>query len=113
VEVVIGSANVWQALEATGMAAQTFAKRYKHQRAKCALGLPRRIGHPAQGQFRPGPGINDRHASPVHYHLHAEDNQHVLRIAAFPAARLPSLADSEVMLRELLQHFLNAFSAGG
>jgi CRISPR-associated protein Cmr6 len=104
-ETILSGRNVWQALDAVGTAAQAFAKRYKHQRAKCALGLPRRIGHPAQGQFRQGQGVGDRHSSPVHYHLHASGRDYVLRIAAFPSPRLPNLQDSEAMLQELLQHF--------
>jgi CRISPR-associated protein Cmr6 len=104
-ETVLSGRNVWQALDAVGSAAQAFAKRYKHERAKCALGLPRRIRHPAQGQFRPGQGVGDRHSSPVHYHLHASGKDYVLRIAAFPSPRLPNLQDSEAMLEELLRHF--------
>ncbi len=105
----VSTGNVWQALDAVGMAAQLFAKHYKHQRAKCALGLPRRIGNPAQGQFRPGQGVGDRHSSPVHYHLHPEGDDFVLRVAAFPASRLPNLKDSETILQDLLTHLVNSF----
>jgi CRISPR-associated protein Cmr6 len=112
VELVIPTTNIWQAIDTAGMVAQQFAKKYKHQREKSALGLPRRIGHPARGSFRPGPGVKDRHASPVHYHLHREGDRSVLRIAAFPAARLPSLPESEAMLVELLRHVVAAFAAG-
>jgi CRISPR-associated protein Cmr6 len=109
VELPVAAGNAWQAIDRAGMAAQLFAKRYKHQREKCALGLPRRIGHPAQGQFRPGQGVGDRHSSPVHYHLHPEGKGFILRVAAFPATRLPSLGDSETMLEELLQHLVQHF----
>ncbi len=109
VEFTIPTTNVWQALDAIGMAAQMFAKLYKHQREKSALGLPRRIGHPASGQFRPGHAVKDRHSSPAHYHLHREGDGYVLRVAAFPAVRLPTLSDSEAMLRGLLQHLAISF----
>jgi hypothetical protein len=109
VELRVGTNNVWRAIDDVGMAAQSFAKRYKHRREKCALGLPRRIGHPAQGQFRAGQGVGDRHSSPVHYHLHSDGDGFILRVAAFPASRLPNPKDSETILEELLQHFVQHF----
>lgn len=105
IEVSLDVSNVWQALERVGMNAQRFAQKHKHQREKQALGLPRRIGHPAQGQFRPGPGVTDRHASPVHYHFHQQDGKFVLRVAAFPSPRLPNLQASQNFLEELLRYF--------
>ncbi|MGH7227534.1 MAG: hypothetical protein ACRELF_30345, partial [Gemmataceae bacterium] len=105
VEVAVTTSNVWDALDRTGMAAQNFAQARKHQLEKRGLGLPRRIGHPEQGQFRPGPGVGDRHASPVHYHLHPEGGGFVLRVAAFPSARLPNLQASGALLEELLRYF--------
>jgi CRISPR-associated protein Cmr6 len=105
VEIPVETPNVWQALDAVGMAAQRFAQARKHQQEKQGLGLPRRIGPPARGQFRRGPGVGDRHASPAHYHLHPEGNQFILRLAAFPAGRLPNLQASEALLEELLRYF--------
>ena len=104
-EIPVGAPNVWRALDAVGMAAQKFAQARKHQREKQGLGLPRRIGHPARGQFRAGPEVGDRHASPMYYHLHPEGNGFILRVAAFPAARLPNLQASEALLEELLRYF--------
>jgi CRISPR-associated protein Cmr6 len=108
-ELRVEAGNVWQAIDAAGTAAQSFAQRYKHQRAKLALGMPRKIGHPASGQFHPGNGVEDRHSSPVHYHVHHDGNGFVLRVAAFPSARLPNLKDSETLLKELLEHLRAQF----
>jgi CRISPR-associated protein Cmr6 len=105
IELYVSTTNVWQALDRVGMLAQKFAQDRKHRREKKGLGMPRKIGHPAQGQFQPGPGVNDRHASPIHYHLHSEGNGFVLRVAAFPSARLPNLQASEILLEELLRYF--------
>jgi len=107
IEVTPNVSSVWQALDWVGMKAQQFAQAHKHQREKQALGLPRRIGHPAQGQFCPGPGVKDRHASPVHYHFHQQDGKFVLRVAAFPSPRLPNLQASQNFLEELLRYFNN------
>ena len=109
IELSVPADNIWLAIDSVGMAAQAFAKGYKHRREKCALGLPRRIGNPAQGQFRAGQGVGDRHSSPVHYHLRPEGAGFVLRVVAFPSSRLPNHTDSEAMLQELLIHFLNTF----
>lgn len=53
VEVAFSWPDVWQVLDQAGFAYQTFAKKYKHKCEKMALGLPRRIGNPAQGTFNP------------------------------------------------------------
>lgn len=112
IEIPLSNGNIWAALDWVGLVAQLFAKQYKHQREKNALGLPRRIKPPIRGNFHPGPNVEERHSSPVLYHLHREANQLTLRIAAFPAVELPNLQDSEKMLEELLRHFL-AQAQGG
>jgi len=100
-----GGANPWLALDQLAASAQDFAKRYKHQVPKKALGLPRRVGAPTSGQFRPGPHVKDRHASPALYHFaRAVDGSLVARAVAFPAAELPNFADSAKLLSELLDH---------
>lgn len=100
----VGWSNYWLALDQVGDAAQRFAQRYKHRREKKALGLPRKIGHPASGDFRQGRYVDDRHTSPVHYHFAREDGVLVLRVAAFPAKYLPDLPTSRRFLGELLEH---------
>jgi hypothetical protein len=116
VQLALPADAVWLALDQAGMAAQLFAKRYKHQREKCSLGLPRLASAywpPGARAINPPPGVRDRHASPVHYHLHQVDKAWVLRVAAFPAARLPTVEESTAMLRELLHHFQSTFPPGG
>ena len=61
------------------------------RREKQALGLPRRIGHPAQGNFRPGRHVKDRHAAPVWYHLGREAGGLVVRVTALPANHDPAV----------------------
>jgi CRISPR-associated protein Cmr6 len=99
--------SVWSVLDQVGYAYQTFAKKYKHTRQKSALGLPRRIGQPAQGTFNPTPPVthNSRHASPVHIHIQRESNGYLVRVVAFPAAHLPDLQTSRAFLNEFLRDF--------
>jgi CRISPR-associated protein Cmr6 len=99
--------NWWLALDQLAAGAQTFAKQYKRKLEKKALGLPRRVGTPAAGQFKPGNHVKDRHASPVLYHFARIDGNLVARIVAFPAAELPNLADSRKLLQGLLDHLKN------
>jgi CRISPR-associated protein Cmr6 len=94
--------NYWYALDRVGAAAQSFAQAHKHDQAKKALGLPRRVL--GQGAFRPGRHVvQDRHASPVFYHLGKTPKGYVVRVAAFPASELPSLAVSRAFLQQLLE----------
>ncbi|MCI0457634.1 MAG: type III-B CRISPR module RAMP protein Cmr1 [Gemmataceae bacterium] len=107
VEVTFSWPNVWSILDQVGFAYQTFAKKYKHQLEKKALGLPRRIGPPVQGKFNPTPPVtaNGRHSSPVHIHVEGRDVGWTVRAIAFPAAHLPDLATSEAFLKEFLKDF--------
>jgi CRISPR-associated protein Cmr6 len=101
--------DVWSVLDQVGFAYQAFAKKYKHQRAKMALGLPRRIGQPVQGQFNPTHPVtaNGRHSSPVHIHVDGKPSNWTVRVIAFPAAHLPDLATSRKFLEEFLEDFGN------
>ena len=110
--------NYWFALDQLGIAMQGFARKYKHNERKAALGLPRKIHGPGDTPMRhqddasherPYPLCNAnhdmRHASPVHYHLaRAEDNTLTIRMMAFPSSVLPDMATSEKMLKELGQY---------
>jgi CRISPR-associated protein Cmr6 len=111
----------WQALDQVGFVYQEFAQRHKHDPAKVALGLPRKIhgprddrAMPGQVEWRPAEWLdfprrdartsraNARHASPVHIHLaRAEDGSLEVRVLAFPAPFLPD--------RERSRDFLAAF----
>lgn len=100
--------DVWDVLDQLGFACQSFAAKYKHRREKKALGLPRRIGRPEQGDFRPtGPvqelGNKARHASPTHFHVARNGEGHFeVRALALPAAFLPDLQTSRDFLQEYL-----------
>lgn len=108
VELPTAGANHWLALDALAASAQQFAKKYKHNVAKKALGLPRRVGAPTTGRFVPGAHVKDRHAAPVLYHFdRAADGKLVARAVAFPACELPNLTDSRKLLGELLDHLRN------
>lgn len=84
--------NYWFVLDRIGAAAQEFAKNYKHNVEKKALGLPRKIGPPPRGSFTPGRHVQqtDRHASPIIYHvLRKTDGAYSIRMVAFPSPELP------------------------
>ncbi len=107
VEVTFNCSFVWTALDQVGFAWQTFAKKYKHKREKMALGLPRRIGNPAQENFRPtSPDTtNGRHTSPVRIHVDRVGSGWLVRAVAFPATHLPDLQTSRSFLKEFLKDF--------
>lgn len=92
-EISVPWVNEWLVLDCIGMAAQQFAKQYKHNLVKKSLGLPRKIGAPQAGNFKPGPHVEktDRHASPVHYHVarQADGKGLIVRWIAFPSPELP------------------------
>jgi CRISPR-associated protein Cmr6 len=94
--------NYWYALDQLGFAVQVFAKRYKHNVEKRALGLPRRIGPPTTGRFRAEKG--NRHASPVHLHFDKQaDGKLFLEITAFPSAYLPDFKTSQNFIQKFAQ----------
>ncbi len=94
--------NYWHVLDHVGAMAQSFAQSYKHDPAKKALGLPRKVqGH---GTFKPGRHVKDRHASPVFYHLTKAVDGYIVRVTAFPSSELPNLVASRDFLQKLLEH---------
>ncbi|MCS7078858.1 MAG: type III-B CRISPR module RAMP protein Cmr6 [Chloracidobacterium sp.] len=103
VEVGFNWPDIWQVLDQVGFAYQAFAKQYAHKLEKKALGLPRKIPPPCQGAFKPLSPVEDRHASPVHIHLDRRDERWLVRVTAFPAAKLPNLTDSQSFLKEFLK----------
>lgn len=105
IDVAFSWANVWDILDQIGFAYQALAKKLKHKAEKKALGLPRRIGAPVQGVFRPAEPIGDRHASPVHIHIDRDVDGWRVRAVAFPAARLPDAVTSRKFLSAFLRDF--------
>jgi CRISPR-associated protein Cmr6 len=103
-EIPLGWTNYWLALDQVADVAQRFAQQYKHRLEKKALGLPRNMRPPVNGQFRAGRHVNkDRHASPAWYHFGRDGNGNlVLRVTAFPAKELPDEQASRRFLGELL-----------
>lgn len=106
VDVTFSWPNVWSVLDQVGFAYQAFAKKYKHQREKMALGLPRRIGSPVQGTFNPTPPVtvNSRHSSPAHIHVERRNECWTVRVIAFPASHLPDLNTSRTFLEEFVKN---------
>ena len=118
IEIPTSCTDTWFALDKLGYAYQSFAQMKKHDLSKKALGLPRKIGQPQKGEFKPtGPvkklmdeNRNDprkqvRHSSPVHFHIsQGANNQLSIRIMAFPAKYLPNIDQSKKMLTELMNH---------
>lgn len=100
--------DVWKTLDRVGYVYQSFAKQYKHDDRKQALGLPRRIrvehGRPREIRI-PGEGkpIN-RHASPVFIHLLREEERYVARTTTFSAPHLPNPRESREFLEEFLEY---------
>jgi len=105
VEATFAWPSIWSVMDQIGFAYQTFAKKYKHQPKKKALGLPRRVGKP--GSFNPKPPVasNSRHTSPVRIHVNRTNGGILVRATAFPAVKLPNLADSRTFLEEFLNDF--------
>jgi CRISPR-associated protein Cmr6 len=120
-----------QALDAVGGAYQAVAQRFKHQAAKAAWGLPRKIHGPSntplsrqsRDTWQPAEWLdfpkrprgtrpdNARHAAPIHVHLARADGGLVVRLLALPAKYLRDRAESVRMLREFVDGFRNEFSA--
>ena len=89
----------WRVLDLAGTLLQDVAKSLAPKAARRALGLPRVIGGKA-GTKLSGPE-GERHASPAHFHIARSGNGFVLRLTAFPAAKLPALEESKKILGEL------------
>lgn len=91
------------ALDQLGYSVQDFAQRRKHQAIKKALGLPRRV-QSNNDRFKPGVHVkeNDRHSSPVHFHLSPTPNGFVIRSVAFIASELPDFESSTLFLQDFM-----------
>lgn len=97
------SPNPWVVLDKIGSAIQRFAQSYSKRLEKKALGLPRKIGHPASGSFRCD---LERHSSPGIFHCFKKDDFNFsVRFGAFPSPRLPDLQTSKDFLLKFLQDF--------
>ena len=91
----------WYALDQTGMALQLFTKNLDAQE-RLALGLPRRVGRGRDAQPLRA-GQIDRHASPALWSLATRgDGMLLVRLIAFPAAKLPEKAASKAILQNLI-----------
>ena len=91
----------WYALDRTGMALQLFTKGLDSEK-RIALGLPRRVGTGRNAQSLRA-GQIDRHASPALWSLATRgDGTLLIRLIAFPAARLPEKAASKTILQNLI-----------
>jgi CRISPR-associated protein Cmr6 len=104
-ELALGTADEWQAIERLGSSVQAFAASHHHRKEKLALGLPRNIHREPKEWLRCAKG--DRYAAPVHYHLFERDGTYCVRVTAFPAPYLPNVPDSTVFLTKLLEHLLD------
>mgnify|MGYP005844810167 CR=1 FL=1 len=119
----------WKVVDEIGFAYQAFAKSKKHDPAKAALGLPRKIhgprdnrpmGNQKPAEWRPPEWLDfprrgratrpqdARHASPVHIHVvRSASGTYAVRAIAFPAAYLPDLNTSRAFLQEFLAFFVD------
>ncbi len=117
VETTFAWPSIWSVLDQIGFAYSRGARNFAHNAAKVALGLPRQIHGPrnqplphqdATTHRRPqrlrGPQ-GDRHTSPVRIHVERTDDGFLVRAIAFPAEKLPNLADSRKFLEEFLRDF--------
>jgi len=101
--------NIWTVMDSIGRVRQSFAKRYKHNETKKALGLPRRInGRNIVIRVGDKSGI-DRHASPVHTHVHSDNGKYLVRFIAFTAPYLPDAMESRDFLEKYLQSVKREF----
>ena len=92
----------WYALDQTGMVLQLFTKSLAAEK-RVALGLPRRVGRGRDARNLRGDSGIDRHAAPALWSLATRrDETLVVRLIAFPAARLPKKADSKAILQQLV-----------
>jgi CRISPR-associated protein Cmr6 len=108
----------WFILDQLGYAAQSFAKQFKHNAEKKALGLPRKIHGPRDDRpmphqdarkWKPARALTcvkgSRHASPTHFHLFREvDGSLTVHIVAFPSAVLPDFNTSKRFLKAYIDH---------
>lgn len=104
--------NPWFALHQLGESLQTFMQQHKHEAVKQGLGLPRPMDPPVNGEFTAAAPVKNRHAAPFFLHLvPGDEGRLAIRVVAFPAAKLPSLAESQQLLTELTHHLRGDLSA--
>jgi CRISPR-associated protein Cmr6 len=116
VEVPTPWTDPWWTLDQAGFSVQGFAKSFKHNPEKAALGLPRWIGAQGNSRWRRQRDhdgkLGDRHAAPWHLHLaKGDDGRLTLRAVAFVAPRLPNATKSREMLGKLLYHLAEDLAA--
>lgn len=124
----IAARNGWEAIEIAGRAYAAVAGDFKHQKAKIALGLPRKIhgprdeplGHQNKANHDPpeflktskqtsGKPQDARYSAPVHLHVsQAEPGKWVVRLLALPVKYLPD-AGSHRTTAEFLKEFVERF----
>lgn len=103
----------WYALDQTGMVLQLFTKSLDAEK-RVALGLPRRVGRGRDARNLRGDSGIDRHAAPALWSLATrQDETLVVRLIAFPAARLPKKADSKAILQELVDFAIQELKRRG
>ena len=92
--------DAWAALHDLGSKLQSFAQKQKHNRAKSALGLPRRMRELSQLDL-----ADKRLASPVHFRLVKENNTYKCQVTIFKTA-LPRNVEKlqGEIYKELLKH---------
>lgn len=102
--------NVWAALDQVGNAKQNIAKKYKRNREKIALGLPRRLEKGGQilsdvrNPDQPREALK-RHASPIHTRILGTPEKRRVRLLAFPSYALDGFATNSAFLASYLTDF--------
>ena len=92
----------WYALDQIGMVLQSFTKNLDAEK-RVALGLPRCVGRGRDAKNLRGDGGIERHAAPALWSLATrQDGTLLVRLIAFPAARLLNKDDSKAILKQLV-----------
>jgi CRISPR-associated protein Cmr6 len=98
----IGTEDPWKAADKLGSALQEFNKSLTDKKDRRVLGLPRAAMTGPEGK---------RHAAPMHFHVFNGDNGSLsLRVAAFPAPKLPDVEKSRSVLTNLIAHLAKTFA---
>ncbi|MGV3524630.1 MAG: type III-B CRISPR module RAMP protein Cmr6 [Candidatus Sericytochromatia bacterium] len=97
--------NPWFALHQLGESLQSYMQQHKHEAIKQALGLPRTMDPPINGDLELPSVVGQRHAAPYFLHLTRDaESKLVIRTVAFPAAKLPNAEQSQQILTDLMRH---------
>lgn len=124
VEVPVATSHPETVMELIGLAYSDFASSMKHQTAKVALGLPRKIHGPTKDalphqnrdEHRPpkdlsvpkttqGRPQDARFAAPIHLHVEKTSGGHLVRLLTFPQQHLPDVASSTRVLSDFSKRF--------